>query len=136
VTLRQALLPVVDTIRGLAGPQTLDIRPFGVTLRTRQWSEGVVQSGVPTINDLVIEPRPRVRVAGREAMVGPITPAYEGGGYSPDILNPSDTPGVEFYYVLKGPDNDARPYSVLNLDTSRPFGYVLRLLAIDRRVPF
>lgn len=136
MTLRQALLPVVDTIRGLAGPETLDIRPFAVKIRARRWSTGTVQSGVPMVTDLVLTPRPRVVVRGREAVIGPITPHYAGGGYSPEVLHPSDEAGVEQYYLLSGPDGVDRPYSVTNLDTSRPFGYMLHLLAIERRVPF
>ena len=136
MTLRKALLPVVDTIRGLAGPDTLDIRPFAVRIRTRAWSTGIVQSGLSTVTDVAIEPRPRVILRGREAVIGPVTPEYEDGGYAPGTLNPAEQPGVELYYVIEGPDKVPRPYTLIDLDTSRPFGYMLRLLAIDRRVPF
>lgn len=136
MSLRKALLPVVDTIRGLAGPKTLDIRLYAVTVRTRTWSGGVVQKGTPTDTDLVLTPPPKVVEEGREVRVGPITPKFPGGGYSPAELNPRDKPGVEFFYLLTGPDGVARPFTLVDLDTSRPFTYKLRLTALDRKVPF
>ena len=136
MSLRTALLPVVDTIRGLAGPATLDIRLYTVTLRTRTWSGGVVQKGTPTDADLSLSPPPKVVESGREALVGPITPKYLGGGYAPAELNPRDKAGVEFFYLLTGPDGVARAFSLVDFDTSRPFSIMLRLVALDRKVPF
>ena len=69
MSLRKALLPVVNTIRGLAGPQTLDIRPYTVTVRTRTWSGGVVQKGTPTDQDLELTPPPKVVEEGRDVRV-------------------------------------------------------------------
>ena len=136
MSLRTALLPVVNTIRGLAGPATLDIRPYTVTVRTRTWSGGVVQKGVPTDADLLLSPPPKVVENGREARVGPITPKHAGGGYSPSELNPRDQPGVEFFYLLTGPDGVGRAFALVDIDTSRPFSYTLRLTSLDRKVPF
>src|SRR5262245_1309012 len=136
MSLRKALLPVVNTIRGLAGPKTLDIRPYTVTVRTRTWSGGVVQKGTPTDQDLELTPPPKVVEEGREARVGPLTTRFPGGGSSPAELNPSDKPGVEFFYVLVGPDGVKRPFTLVDLDTNRPFTYMLRLTALDRKVPF
>jgi len=136
MSLRTALLPVVNTIRGLAGPTTLDIRPYTVTVRTRRWSGGVVQKGTPADADLVLTPPPKVVERAREALVGPITPKHPTGGYSPAELNPTDQAGVEFFYVLVGPDNVRRPFALVDMDTSRPFSTTLRLVALDRKVPF
>jgi len=136
MSLRTALLPVVDTIRGLAGPATLDIRLYTVTIRTRTWSGGVVQKGTPTDADLVLSPPPKVVESGREVRVGPITPKYPGGGYAPAELNPRDQAGVEFFYLLTGPDGTPRAFSLVDIDTSRPFSIMLRLVALDRKVPF
>jgi hypothetical protein len=136
MSLRTALLPVVNTLRGLAGPSTLDIRPYTVTVRTRRWSGGVVQKGTPTDSDMVLAPPPKVVERAREALVGPITPKHPDGGYSPAELNPADQAGVECFYVLVGPDNVRRPFTLVDIDTSRPFTYTLRLMALDRKVPF
>src|SRR5262249_16688586 len=65
MSLRTALLPVVDTIRGLAGPTALDIRTYTVIVRTRTWSGGVIQKGVPTDTDLTITPPPKVIESAR-----------------------------------------------------------------------
>lgn len=136
MSLRTALLPVVDTIRGLGDPGKLDIRRYAVEIRTRVWSGGSVQLGTPTVADLSISPRPKVTQDGRYRIASGITPAYSGGGYTPEQLNPSDATGTEFYYRLTDPNGDTRPYALVEIATARPFTYSLRLLAIDLAVPF
>jgi hypothetical protein len=138
MSLRTALLPVVDTLRGLAGPTRLDIRTYTVTLRKRSWSEGEVLLGTPTVTDVLLTPRPKVREVpnSRDLIVGPITPKYSTGGYSPVELNPNDSPGHEFYYLVRAPDGVDRPYALMNIDEGRPFAYTLTLTALDRKVPF
>jgi hypothetical protein len=136
VSLRTALLPVADRIRALGDTTRLDIRRYEVRVRSRSWSGGALMLGVPTITDVVVTPRPKVIENGRRVTVTAITPAYVGGGWAPAQLNPADNPAVEFYYMLTGPDGTQRPFALLDLDTTRPFTYTLRLMALDRKVPF
>jgi hypothetical protein len=137
-TLRQALLPVADTIRALAGPTKLDIRVYTITVRTRLWSGGEVTLGTPTDTDLSITPLPKVRLlpSSRELLVGPMTPVYTTGGYTPAQLNPQDVPGTEFYYIVTGPDTVNRNYTLTAIDATRPFSIFVTLTPLDRKVPF
>jgi hypothetical protein len=137
-TLRQALLPVADTIRALAGPTALDIRVYTITVRTRVWSGGEVGLGAPADSDLSIVPLPKVRpvASSRDLLVGPMTPTYGTGGYTPAQLNPSDVAGTEFYYVVLGPDGVNRPYVLTAINSTRPFSLFVQLTPLDRKVPF
>lgn len=136
MSLVQALLPALDAVKAIAGPEILDIRPFRIIVRVRTWSSGVVQKGTPTDVDRELWPRPDVVKQGRDLFVREVTPKYATGGYAPADLNPHDMPGVEFYYVAIGPDGVSRPYALVAIDTSDPFDYKLKVTSLDRKVPF
>lgn len=58
-TLRDALLPLVDSIRTFEA--VFGTRRFGVVVRRRVWSGGQPGEGTPTDTNITITPRPRVR---------------------------------------------------------------------------
>lgn len=138
MSLRTDLLPVVDELRALAGPSGFDVRPVRVTIRTRVWSGGRAGLGTPTDTDLVLPQIYKVRelksqeVAGSggryelgDVKVGPITPAYTGGGYSRAQLAPEGANGTEVAYLLSGAM--AGEYNRISVETDRAFGYYLVL---------
>lgn len=147
MTERDQFLRLADRLRSIAGPTTLagtpgfDVRQVRVFVRKRVWSSGKIQTGMPTITNLEILPRPHVQgTAGDPQLrVGPITPFYPGppsGGYTPAQLNPGDAEGMEWFYLIVGPDAVERPYKLMLLTTPRPLRYMLDLTALDRKVPF
>lgn len=140
MSLRTALLPVVDTIKGIASSGTIDIRTYAVVRRVRRWSTGKVRQGEFVDEDLTITPKPKVVERGRLLVVGPLTPFYDNGdkrgGYGPAALNPPPEAGMEFFYVVTGPDGIERPFKLVDLDASRPFAYFIRLESLDRKFPF
>lgn len=117
MTVRDALLPVLDKARAIAGG--LGFRPFRVTMRVRTWSGASIGDGVPTdMNTLVCVAdgnSPRVtplherevvmsagRYAGGDLRVGPLTPRYEGGGFEQQDLAPA-SPCTEVFWLVEGP---------------------------------
>lgn len=119
--------------------ESYELRQTRVIIRKRVWSGGAHGVGTPTVTDLELSPRPKVqeqdgfRSEGSGiAVVGPITPAYAGGGYTLDQLIPSrGGAGIDHYYRLVGPRGTTK-YSLGTLDASRPMRYMLRLVALDR----
>lgn len=144
MTLRDDLLGVIDSARGIAAD--LGMHQVLVSIRTRTWSEGRMQSGIPTDVTLIISPTPHVRGSSGdpEVLCGPITPAYPAtntmpaGGYTPAQLNPSQANGIQYFYSIAFNDGVTRNYVVQDrgLDTSTPMRYMLKLKALDRGVPF
>lgn len=145
MSLRTDLLPVIDELRGLAGPTQFDIRTTAVSVRTRVWSGGKPGLGSATDTDLVLSPRPKVRelnqseVAGSggafeagDVRVGPITPQYTGGGYTIAQIAPDGAAGTEILYVLTGAI--AGLYSRVSVETDRAFRYEL-VLRRSRQTP-
>jgi len=138
VTVRTAILPVMDRIRTLLGVDGLDLRTTTVTQRIRSWSGGdygpEVGLGTPTDTDLELEPRPRVkRLPNGDVEVGPITPYYTGtttGGYTVAQLNPDISSeanaGKHVFWILDGP-NGTHYYQLVAIDTTKNFRYMLRL---------
>lgn len=142
-TLRDALLPVFQNARGLI--DTLGLRQFTVTVRTRTWASGEVRVGqVYTDSDLTISPDPKVKESddGQTIVVGPITPQFTtggGGGYTPSQLNPAGVAGVEFYWLVAGPFASgvtSAPYVPVHIDTSKPFRYMITCKSLGRKMPF
>jgi len=90
------------------------MRPNTVTIRVETWSGGRIGEGRCSTADTVLVPSPRVNRISERATpygdgiqdrstglptaasysVGPITPAFPGGGYTPDQLCPPIVPGV------------------------------------------
>lgn len=144
---RDRFLALADRLRSIAGPTTLagtpgfDVRQNRVIVRRRTWSSGKIQTGTATVADLEILPRPHVTGAAGDPVltVGPITPAYPvppAGGYTPAQLNPADSPGLEWTYVVIGPDGVERAYKSMRFTNTKPLRYMLELTSLDRVVPF
>lgn len=148
MSLRDDLLPVLDEVRGLAGE--LGLRTITVTVRVRVYSAppGVVGAAVTSTTSTTLTPTPRVRPArvqrDDEAVVdgpftdstgqprllryevGPITPAYPGGGYTVASLMPSDDLTRRVTIVLAGGQHgDGEEYSVVRVDDTKPFRVML-----------
>jgi hypothetical protein len=148
------LLRPLDRVRGLIA--ALGLNQIPVTLKSWVWSSGRIQTGVAVPRaDLVIgsvppgslTPQPPV-VRGTSGdlsvLVEYLTPAFydvdgvtQIGGYTPAQLIPDDAPGLEWLYELTWPIGPRR-YIVepRGIDTSKPLHYSLRLVSIDRKVPF
>lgn len=159
MSLRDDLLPVADTLRGL--PQQFGLRRFAVTLRRRVWPGDEIGSGTPTNQDLVLLPSPRVRylppfarqmeailaaggkITDRYYRVDKITPYYldsngNPGGYTPDQLRlrvGPDLPNVEPVAVLVGDDGIAFECTQVILEIDRAFGYSMILQQTDVSTP-
>jgi hypothetical protein len=139
MSLRTDLLPVVDLLRGLTGPTELDIRTAQLTIRTRTWSGAEVGLGTYTDSDLVLPQQYKVtslstkevassggRFSDDAIRFGPVTPAFTGGGYTPEQLNPGATAdNVEVIHILTGQVNGN--FRLASLLTERPFSYIMVL---------
>jgi len=138
MSFRDTMNEVADQLRGLASLPEIDERPISVTLRKVTWAAGRVGADGGTTNeDLELLPRPRVREVSQQEIassggryeagdvrIGPITPEYPGGGYSPERLAPAiTTNGVEVLYVLSGAI--AGEYKRVALHTDRVHSYFL-----------
>lgn len=152
MSLRVALLPVLDTVRSIVGPTQLsgapglDIRPNGLTITVRTWPGrlGDTTAGSYSDSSATLAPVPRIRalssreIAGSgglyeegDLLVGPITPAYTNpdtstGGYSEVDLAPvQSTDNIEVLYLITGPN--AGDYRRIELRRGRAFRYELVL---------
>lgn len=133
-TLRDGLLPVFESARTLI--DGLGLRTTRVIRRTKTWSGGQVGLGTLTTTDVELAPRPKVRDAGPgQVVVGPITPAFAGGGYDHDDLVPAQTDAQDVIWVLIGADGEERPYRWAGTDSRRAFRYMLTLQELDREDP-
>ncbi len=143
MSLREDLLPVCRDARALV--ESLGLRTNSLTIRTRTYSG---EPGVWPYSDLdlVITPRPKMRwLTGAEVAasggryaegdmkVTKITPAYAGGGYTPEQLRPAPTEdNVEILYVVTGPE--AGEYRLVDDSFDRNFGYEL-VIRLQRSTP-
>jgi hypothetical protein len=134
VSLKDDVLPIIRD--GWALVSTLGFAPYTVVVRTRTWSGGKVKLGTSTDSDLTLSSAQVKELGGdRELEVYAITPSHSGGGYTPAQLNPTTTAGVEYYYVVTGP-NGTHNYTLASIDSGDPVEYKLRLAALTRGVPF
>ena len=134
--LKNVVLPLLR----LPGPTSeggvFDVYTYTVTVRTGTWASGKVGTGSPTITDLQILPRPRVREDGDSMLiVEGIVPSNPKGGYTLAQLRPTTGAGVDFYYVVTGA-NGTHNYSLVEIDTGKAFLYSLKLKALTRPTPF
>ena len=129
MSLRDALLPVLDTIRSIAGIPAIGIRPYTVKIRVRVWSgsrPGVgsyqdtdtVLSNTITLSGVLTTVPVRVRpVSTKDVIasgglytdhdfrVGPMTPQFATGGYTGAQLDPVPTgAATEIIWLMSGPD--------------------------------
>jgi hypothetical protein len=141
MTLRDDVLPVITAGWGIVA--TLGFSPYTLTVRTRTWTGGTggaeVRAGTYADSDLVISPNFEAKETGGGGglEIGPITPQHVGGGYTPEELNPlpAAAAGGEILYVVDGPAGQ-HLYTLIEIDTTDPVGYMLRLQALTRAVPF
>jgi len=135
MTLRDGVLPIISA--GWALVEAFGFAPYTVTIRTRTWSSGKVKLGTTSDADLTLSPNPQVTEADGDKVLElfGITPSNGTIGHTPEQLNPSLVAGVEYYYVVTGP-NGTHNYSVASLDTSDPVEYKVKLDALTRAMPF
>ena len=143
-TLRDDLLSVVNDARTLV--DQLGMHQVLISIKTRVWSSGRLQTGTPTDTVLVIVPTPHVigTSGDPEITCGPLTPAYPAtwgvpaGGYTPAQLNPAMIGGQEYYYQVTFNDGITRQYVLQpnGLNTDRAMRIMAKLRTLDRRLPF
>lgn len=126
-TFRDAILPALDTIRGI--PDTLGLRRFTVTSVVRTWSGTRVGLGTNTdapskMSVSLGNAKIRVRqlsqkeivasggfYADQDLRIGPITPPYTGSAgdnNSIGIFDPEPSGGaVELFFHIEGPEMPA-----------------------------
>lgn len=144
MSLRSALLPLFDQLRGL--PNTLGLRLYKITVRVRTWSGSRVGLGTKTDTDTVLHTQGgaapvKVRqltakdvvasgglYTAADYEVGPITPAYSGGGYDPSAFDPPETANTEVFYQLTGPGfPEGAWFRKVGSDVSKNFRYTFVL---------
>lgn len=135
MSFQDSLRSLANGVRGIA--TDFGVRNYSVTIRTETFADSN-QLGTPTVSDLTLTPRPKVREAsmGRELIVGPITPSHSGGGYTVAQLNPVETAStsVRVTYRVTG-DNGTKEYVLKDIDTGRGYSYFLTLHSLDYSGP-
>ena len=144
-TLRDALLPAIDAIRGI--PDALGVRLYDVTIRVRTWSgsrPGVdaststdadsifyVDAGTHRTRVVQVTSRDVIASGGmyqdQDLKVGPLTPAYTGGGVDVSLFDPpTGAAPVEVFFKIAGPGmaSGGSWFKKINTNTvPSPFGY-------------
>lgn len=144
MSFRQDILAnVVQPLMPLLGPDPgFDVHTSRVLIRSRLWPVSAngsreVGLGVPTVSEVEILPRPKVRDAGNQALrVSLIIPQNANGGFTPEQLKPSDADGFEYAWIVVGPDGVERQYIPTDIDTREPFFYSANIVPLDRAIPF
>lgn len=150
MALKDDLLPLVDELRAIPGD--LGFRPFEVYVRKKMYAGPRIGVGAVTTTEtrlLVGGQNPKVRekrskdvVAGTpEAQdsifeIGPLTPAFAGGGIDEEVINPTRTATpTTFLFLLKGPGlpEEGLLCQRIEGDTDRPLRYIVRVRSIGRR---
>lgn len=143
MSFRQNLLKTVDRIKTITGPTGLDVRPHGLTIRKRTWTDAPGTPGATyTDDDLVLPQKYKIRqISMREIsgsggayqsgdiVVEHITPSDAAGvGYTPQQLKPSITSdNEERLYLVTGIGGLVGEYSIVELRSWKPFAYDLVL---------
>ncbi len=126
----------------LLGPDGFDVHTSRVLIRSYTWPVSAngsreVGLGVPTVSEIEILPRPKVRDVGNQGLrVSLIIPQNANGGYSPEQLKPADADGFKYAWIVIGPDGVERGYVPTDIDTREPFFYSVDLIPLDRAIPF
>ena len=136
------LLPTLSNARGLIGE--FGLRPYTVTRQVHSWSGTYPGEGTETVTETEITENgqpPKVRkpkdeeialqqMASGDFVVGPITPSFGGGGYTPIELDGGSSlaAGEVLTYKLVGPDiPNGNIFAVKAIHADDPFGYMLHL---------
>ncbi len=151
MTLRDDLLPALDGARAIC--DELGLRQNAVAIVLRTWASGEIetpstQTAGTDYTDVTIRlvPNPKVRrVTQREIassggryetadiVIGPMTPAFAGGGNTVAQLDPLVlAAGVELIFVLTGPN--AGEHVVIDVRRDRPMRYEV-VVRRSRRTP-
>lgn len=142
MSLRDDLLPVVDAARKIT--EDLGQRTTALTIRTRTWSGGRIGLGASSDSDLVLPARYSIKelsatqvnqiVSGSGGAYGPgryirlwVTPAFTGGGYTQDQLDPDGSDGVEIIHILSGSGINGN-FKLVSITLGRPYRYELVLV--------
>jgi hypothetical protein len=155
VTLRDDLLPVFESARTLI--HDLGLRRYDITVRTVSWDGGRPGLGNRVVTDtpLTLSTGARIKVRrlttvnaqeiiasggalqDGDVIVGPITPAYSGGGNAITSFLPEVTdPPSEVHYLVSGPDLDGgRWHKMVSYQADRNFGYYFTLRASNLTAP-
>jgi len=117
-TVIEDALPILDEARGLL--DEFGFNSYDVVMRLVEWSGARIGEGDPTKTDttLTLDGSHRInveRLTGHDIMasgglysegdwrVGPLTPAYPGGGRDASYFNPTSSQPFEIFYKLTGP---------------------------------
>lgn len=153
MSLKDDLLPLIDDLRSIPGE--LGFRPYSVVIRITTWSgqragEGTITSTADTRllvggqNPKVREVRTKDDVVGNTDYantlweIGPITPAFPGGGYNLSVLNPKNDGSTKTtQYILKGPGLPPNGLICVRTedDVDRPLRAAIRVKSSGRRIP-
>lgn len=134
--LRQADL--ARNLRG-SGPGGQDIATSQLKIVQREWTNG--RRGDGEVIETVLTTLPQkyrirslsskevassgARYEMEDVRVEHVTPAYSGGGFTPEQLRPAGGEGCEIVYVLTG--GIAGDYQLIELNTDRPFSITMVL---------
>lgn len=149
MSFKDDLLPLVDSLRGIAGE--LGFRPYEVYVRVTSWSGARVGLGTKSVTDmrlLVGGQNPKVRevrskdvVAGiaesTDAVyeIGPVTPSFAGGGVAVDTIAPPTTASSTTLFLIKGPGMPTNGLLCQRTedDVDRPLRAVIRVRSLGRK---
>lgn len=153
MSIRDDILPLQDDARALlaefeVGPNRLT----DVSLRITVWSGTGLGKGTKTITEtpLTLDAeghRVKVhKISSREVLasggkyedgdykVGPFTPAFDGGGRTPDYLEPiPDGTPREVHVVLNGPGLNRAVCKIIDSDTDKTFSYGLTVRRLNQK---
>lgn len=127
-------LPTIDAGRQLL--TDFGLRTTRVFVRVGTWDENEALLGNLTNSDTELLPRPKVVDIGNGNLtVTNITPQYVGGGWEPSDVAPAIAAGRDFYFIVRGPDSNDRPYALGVVNVRSPFRYTLTLQPLTRVRP-
>lgn len=127
-------LPTIDAGRQLL--TEFGLRNTRVFVRVGTWDENEALLGNLTNADTELLPRPKVVDHPNGTLtITNVTPAYVGGGWEPSDVAPAIAAGRDFYFVVRGPDGNNRPYALSSVVLRSPFRYTLTLQPLTRVRP-
>lgn len=149
LTLRDALLPAIDAIRGI--PAQLGLRLYTVAITARTWTGA--RPGIGTSSDVTtgikidlgiyqtkvtqITERDIIASGGlyndQDLRVGPITPPFAGSTADNSAISVFDPPvgaaPVELFFLITGPNMPAGGayFKRIGVDVSKSFRYMFTI---------